>query len=72
MTPVEHFTERCTAAGLDVLGAATVGRQVCVLVAKVPLSADGLGGLLARIGETSMTVSMDGAGSVVLWFMSED
>lgn len=69
MTPTSAIA-RCLAAGLRVLSAEAVGRQVCVTVAKVPQSADGLKTLLERIGAGSMTVSMSGA-HVRLWFMGE-
>lgn len=67
---VDEARTLCTAAGLIVLSADAVGRQVRVVVKSVPTSASGLAGLTARLGR-GVTYSFDGKGGAVLWLMAE-
>lgn len=61
----------CTLAGLTVLSAEVVGRQVCVTISKVPQSASGLAALTARLG-CGVTFSLgSGAGNVRVYFAAE-
>lgn len=71
MTPADAAA-RCTAAGLTVLAAGIVGKQIRVTVTKVPGSATGLATLTTRLG-VGVTVSMgDGTGGASVWFIANN
>jgi hypothetical protein len=65
---LEEARARCLAAKLTVLDVATVGRQICVTTAPLPVGVDTLA---LRLG-VAVTVSFgDGTGNVRLYFAGE-